>query len=428
MFGMTVKIVSILIAAVCSAAGCAQGEAPERTECGSCGDARHIAEICDAKSETARITVVVDGKKYVYDDEKITPSDFTVADEIETRRINAPLENKIELVDTYLANGADFKTALEVAFPLLVRRVNEICAAAYEPPIDAQVVYRDGKFSVANGKDGRRIDENRLYGSIYYALKYGVNETVSAAFVKIKPNIDGAELRSNLVLRGRYVTDFTTSSAARAHNVALALKKLDGKKICAGETLSFNAAVGERTEANGFKKAKVISYGKYVDGVGGGVCQASTAVYNAAIVSGLDCAANAHSICPSYCPPGLDAMISGVSDLKITNNTGKDVYISCLVKDKRAFVAVYGAPSKYTIEPQSVVTGRTEFEQTEFVDTEHKYFTDAAAGDRLLVAPGKDGVESETYLKYYENGKFIKRVKIRTDKYKSTPQITAIAP
>ncbi len=79
--------------------------------------------------------------------------------------------------------------------------------------------------------------------------------------------------------------------------------------------------------------------------------------------------------------------------------------------------------------PESEIVKTIEYERREVVDTEHKFFdSSAASGDRLVATTGKDGYESITYIKYYKDGKFVKRVKIRDNVYKSAPQITVIAP
>ncbi|MDE7463625.1 MAG: VanW family protein, partial [Clostridiales bacterium] len=289
--------------------------------------------------ETAKVTINADGKFFTYSDELITPSDFTVAEEIEKRRINYPLDQKIELVDAFIQKGASYKTALLYCFPRLEYTVDDVARYLYVAPVDAAVVYKNGKFSVSSERIGQALDEDRLYGGLYYSLKFfGGDKTVGASVVSLMPSVRAHELRQNLTLRSTYTTDFSTSTSSRAHNVETAVRKFDGISIGQGETLSFNATVGARTEENGFKTAKIIVDGKYVDGVGGGVCQASTAVYNAAIIAGLDAIANAHSICPSYCPPGLDAMISTASDLVITNNTESAVYFSVRAENGKATV------------------------------------------------------------------------------------------
>lgn len=388
------------------------------------------AETSAQAEKRASVTIIADGERFTYTDAVIEPSDFTVAEQIETRAINARLERKLDLVDTYLQKGADYKTALGVCFPLLPRTVEAVAEKLYVPPTDAEVKYKNGKFTATKEHAGERLDESKLYAGIYYCLKFtDGNKPIKASTVPIAPAVTQKALESALCPRGEYTTVYSSSTPARAHNVTLALTKFDGAAIAAGGTMSFNATVGARTKENGFKDAKIIVDGKYVDGVGGGVCQASTAVYNAALLSGLGAAANAHSICPSYCQPGLDAMISACSDLVITNTTSHTVYISVAVGAGAATVRFVGEKQDCEIVPESVVTGTVECEKIETIDSERKYFDEyATAGDRLLVAPGKDGIKSETYLKYYKNGVFYKRVKIRQNEYKPTPQIVMIAP
>lgn len=375
------------------------------------------------------LTVRYGSNTYTYEDKPIEPSDFTVIEQIAARRINAPLPSKIEYMDECVARGANYKTAVGQCFPILVRELDKIADSVFVPPTDAKTTYEHGVFSVVPEKAGRRINEEKLYASIYCAFKFSGGGEVKADISEIPPIITAEMLRAELTPRSSYTTDFTGSSEERAHNVKLALSKIDGVIIPAGETLSFNATVGERTETNGFKQAKIIVDGKYIDGTGGGVCQASTAVYNAALRAGLNCAANAHSICPSYCPAGLDAMISSVSDLLITNTTTHSVYISVKINGRTATVKIFGEKSEYKIKPESVVLNVEKFAEQEIVDSEYKYFDrSAASGNRALVTLGKDGVTSETYINVYKDGKLLKRVKVRENTYRALSQVIAIAP
>lgn len=394
-----------------------------------CYSERRVAYAYDAERR-AHIEIEADGKTFTYDDEIIVPSDFSVGEEIEKRGINLNLDGKLVLVDEYLRGGADYKTALSVCFPRLIKFIDGIADRVNIPARDSEVVYKDGEFFASNDFSGRKLDENALYLSVYYTLRYGSDEKIKASTVKVFPNIKKSELKEKLVLRGQYTTNYSSSTSMRADNIVLALSKIDGMCIEAGGVMSFNAAVGERTVENGFKTAKIISDGKYVDGVGGGVCQASTAVYNAALRSGLRCVANAHSICPAYCDPGLDAMISSVSDLVIYNNTDSPIYISARSNNRSSTVKFFGVKNEYDrIVPESEVVSTERFQEVETVDYERKFFSpDTPSGDRLLVAPGRNGFKSETYLCYYVGGVLTKRDRIRTNSYKSSPQIIAIAP
>lgn len=382
-----------------------------------------------AHEQPLSLRITAGDKTYVYSDEKIEPSDFTVAEEIETRRINASLGEKMLLVDTCLARGADHKTALRVCFPRLIMLTDCIADKMYVPAENAEVTYVKGKFQVKLERAGVKLDESKLYASLYCCIKFSGGGEVKAYTQRIDPEITSEMLTSNLKLRGRYTTDFSRSTEARAHNVKLALSKFDGAVVPSGQTLSFNGTVGPRTEKNGFRSAKIIVNGEYTDGVGGGVCQASTAVYNAALIAGMSCYANAHSICPSYCPPGLDAMISSVSDLLVTNVTNHPVYISVSVNGGKATVSFYGERNEYKIVPESVTVKTVPYETKEFNDTGRKYFDgEYVSGDRRLVSVGKEGVVSNTYLNYYASGKQVKRVHIRTNEYKTLPQVIAVAP
>ena len=377
----------------------------------------------------ASVTVTYADKQYTYTDDMIVPSDFTVAEQIEQRRINAPTEQKLEIVDDRLGKGADYKAALLYCFPRLEYFVKDLSEIVDEQPVDASVVYKNGKFSIKDERDGRVLDTRRLFAQIYYSLKYGSTDPIRATTLTVKPNVWADDIRENLVLRGEYTTEYKSSSADRAHNVAHAAGKLDGAVISPHSSLSFNSVVGERSEKNGFKTAKIIVDGKYVDGIGGGACQASTAVYNAALRAGLVCKANAHSICPSYCPPGLDAMISSMSDLVIYNNTDHDVFVSVSSAGKSTTVKFFGEPTEYVTEPESVVIKTIDPENKEFTDAERKYFdSDSVAGDRLTISRGVAGYECETYINRYRNGNLVSREKIRENSYKPSPQITAVAP
>ena len=184
-------------------------------------------------------------------------------------------------------------------------------------------------------------------------------------------------------------------NAPRAHNIALAAEKLNGTVLEAGEILSFNKRVGPRTAKNGFQVAPIIKAGEYVPGLGGGVCQASTTVYNAALLAGMQIVEyHPHSLSVGYVEPSFDAMVSGKNaDLRFINGTAFPVYMICDVKNGKITVSLYGKKSAYTYRRESVVTGMLPPPEPEY-----------AEGENAKLRDPKQGLTSCGYLVKYKNG------------------------
>lgn len=385
---------------------------------------------------TAYIELYYGNEIFVYRDEYIEPSNHLVAEEIFERRINAPLESKLELIRRKLRNGADYKSAMLTCFPLLQNTVDGVIKTLNREPQDSEIRFDPSvkpMFTISRERAGVKVLEDRLYMDIYFAL-------IMSPSIKIKVPIEKPTaqitVRDNIVLtnlRAKYSTDFSSSTDERKHNISLALSKINGAIIGGGETLSFNDTVGRRTAQNGFLEAKIIKGGKYVPGIGGGVCQVSTTLYNAALLSDLQIVdVNRHSLQSSYELPSFDAMVnSGSSDLKICNAGERPVFIKAYSDGGRAYVEIYGSKLPYTIKRKSEVTftGETP-EYDEVVDESLQYFeVGTESGTRKAVSYSHPEVHSNGYLLYYDNyGKLLETKLIRTDKYNSVKGLIAIAP
>ncbi len=220
-----------------------------------------------------------------------------------------------------------------------------------------------------------------------------------------------------------YATDYSSSSASRKHNIALAVKSVDGYVLGVGEEFSFNNVVGARTEENGYKKAKIIVKGKFTDGVGGGVCQVSTTLYNAVLRAGL-CVkeAHSHSLPVGYVKPSFDAMVSGGTDLKFINDTPYPVHITGTADGLRIRFTVYGFPTITDGE-------KREFRSVKVRDVTTSEYEDVVDADgelkegeeyRIIKEP-LSGLVSEGYLDIYYRGELVESVRIRRDYY--APQV-----
>jgi vancomycin resistance protein YoaR len=148
----------------------------------------------------------------------------------------------------------------------------------------------------------------------------------------------------------------------RIHNVQLVSHLVDGHVIAPGETFSFNGATGERSEDKGFLEAPVIINGELKTGLGGGVCQVSTTVFNAAYEAGLPIVSRTnHALYISHYPQGRDATVNYPdTDLKFTNDTGHWLLLRTWVGPSSLTVALYGTPVHRRIVSETsplVVTG-----------------------------------------------------------------------
>lgn len=286
---------------------------------------------------------------------------------------------------------------------------------------DAEVTFSSDGFAYSKHQNGVKIDCKKLFDLMIKSCGKHVEISLPLAVDKAV-TID--ELKQNTVQKGSFTTAFYQSGTNRSYNIALATKALNGITIAPNEQFSFNDVVGERTEANGYKNAKVILDGSYTDGVGGGVCQVSTTLYNALLLAGFIPKACQHSLVSSYVKAGFDAMVAyGTSDLTFVNNTSHNVYIRGKVNGKTVTFTVYGEPNEYDIVCENVEE-RQPFEVKEIVDKQ-KYPELIYLDDTKVIVNGSDGVKSKSYVKYYKDGKLVQTRLIRSNNYKRVDKVIA---
>jgi vancomycin resistance protein YoaR len=127
-----------------------------------------------------------------------------------------------------------------------------------------------------------------------------------------------------------YTTTFNAGDVPRVHNISLIAAAVHGSLVRPGQVFSMNAATGQRTAAKGYRTAHVIQNGEIVDGLGGGVCQAGTTMFNAAFFAGLPVPERRnHSLHISHYPMGRDATLNWpTTDLKWRNDSPYGIYIT----------------------------------------------------------------------------------------------------
>jgi len=233
---------------------------------------------------------------------------------------------------------------------------------------------------------------------------------------------------NELVERARFITDYSKSTAERKHNILLASKFIDKTLLCVGEEFSFNHVVGRRTENRGFKSAKIIVNGEFVDGVGGGVCQVSTTLYNAVILAGL-CVLeyHPHSLQVGYVPPSRDAMVnSSGADLRFVNNTDSPLFLRAQADGNNLVISVWGRAMRESFSVESAITGKNAIPQPIITVDDKGEYPDLLDGQKKVLRYAKQGIRSESYLVKRVDGKVVERIRLRKDSYASIGEIVVI--
>ncbi len=205
-----------------------------------------------------------------------------------------------------------------------------------------------------------------------------------------------------------FSTWYSQNDGGRCANISLAAQFINGVTLQPYGEFSFNKRVGQRTKEAGFRDAKIIFKGEFIQGVGGGVCQVSTTLYNAALLAGMTVTEfHPHSLPVSYVPPSRDAMVSSGADLVFTNPYSFPVRIKATAEGDSVTVRFYGNKKGAQYKIVSVVTG--EIPPPAPLEKEEK--------EGVFPREGRKGLKSEAYLEGYQKGVLISRKLLRADAY-----------
>ncbi len=301
------------------------------------------------------------------------------------------VEEKIKIAKKIYSMGFDKKTILNYIYPNIDVQIDKIAENVYIKPVNAGIKsLKNCKIEYFYEKNGVKIDKNKIYSAIFDNLVNG--EICNLEFEQIIPTVKYEDIKGKYFVCGEFKTYFNTENEERTQNIKKAVSSINGVLLKSGEVFSFNDCTGVRNEENGYKQAKIISNGKYTEGFGGGVCQVSSTLYNAALLSDLEIKeVHGHSIKSAYIKPGFDAMVNyGSADLKFKNNLSNDVLICACVNGNECRVCIYATEQKYKIKER--------FEIDESEDQENK-------------------IKTSSYLDYYVDDVLMKTTKIRENNY-----------
>ena len=224
-------------------------------------------------------------------------------------------------------------------------------------------------------------------------------------------------------LLGDFSTTYSTRNSNRSTNIRLASEKINGTVILPGETFSYNQTVGKRTAAAGFKSAAVYSNGEVTTGIGGGICQVSTTLYNAVLLSNLEIVERYnHGFQPGYVKSGTDATVSwGGPDFKFKNNRNYPIKIICSGSGGRIIIQIFGL---YT-DPEYEVVIQAYVTQTISYKTVYKNDSSLTKGETKVIENGSNGCKTATYKILKLNGEVVSKELISKDTYNPHNKIVA---
>lgn len=294
-------------------------------------------------------------------------------------------------------------------------------AKAAGHPVPARVTVAGGQLIRHPEVTGYSLDPSGLVAGVAAALKSG--GPVRLPVVEASKHVPDAALNQITDVVSQFSTRFSAGNRPRAWNIRLASSIIDGVVLMPGDRFSFNGVVGRRTKAKGFREAGVYINGQHDTGIGGGICQVSTTLFNAALFADLKIRRRSnHSLPVPYVPLGRDATVDyGNLDLAFDNTYSTPIAIVSHYVPGRLTFEILGKKDP-SLKVKVIQTGlRTWDVQTETIQDPH-----LARGRRRVVKQAEPGRSVRTIRIVYRDGKEVGRETIGRSTYGGGTRVVAI--
>lgn len=318
--------------------------------------------------------------------------------------------------------------ALDIGFEQerLTQRVKEMTAKVTREPQDAVFkINSDDSVTVMPAEDGTSVDIEKLTADITDIISSGKDGEVLLSLIKVEPTRSTASMQAMGVngFLGGFTTWFDSSKAGRSYNVSVAARALDELLVPPGQEVSFNEVVGPRSTEAGYKTAPEIVNNELVDGIGGGVCQVSTTLYNSVLMADLDVVERVnHSLPVSYIPIGRDAtVVDNAIDFIFRNNTDSYLYFKSIIGNGSLTINIYGnSQFKKDVVINSWVT--------QVIEPNVVYETDPnlPKGEEIVKREGAKGFKAAAVRVIMKDGVVLKRETLPSSDYSPVNKVVAV--
>lgn len=234
--------------------------------------------------------------------------------------------------------------------PQLLEKVFEEIREQVDVKMKNAKIRIDREIVITPGVVGKTVDMQELARRTKSSLQKKRPDIIEVPILEEKPTITYQYLKQIDGVVGEYSTVFNYNIYNRAHNIQLAAKNIDGTLLHPGESFSFNEKNGNIRADGGFRRAPVIVNKRLQEGIGGGVCQVSSTLYNSVLHANLKVTErHQHSLPSGYVPPGRDATVYGnIADFCFENDKDYPVYIKSYTLGNRVYILIYGNTGKKT--------------------------------------------------------------------------------
>ena len=321
---------------------------------------------------------------------------------------------------------AYFSTQISFDIADVQALAQSIAAQINREPINAVIQefnFNSKEFKVTQDVPGRSLQAGDIAAAIKHALEsrqYDANLTLQSA--TILPRVSSVALQNSFTKLSSFSTK-TDSNEDRNNNIALAAQYISNKTIMPGEVFSFNEATGQRTIQKGFRGAPAILGGVLIDDVGGGVCQVSSTLFNAAAIAGMSIVERAPHAWPvSYLDSGLDATVNWPNlDFKFRNDKETPVFVIAYYKNRSVNVEFYGMLSAAgeSIKLESNLISATDPPDDPIMQPNPSL----PLGTTQELKKARTGYVVDTYRVFLRDGQEFRREKLFTSNYRMVQQV-----
>ena len=402
-------------------------------------EARAVLSDTHATLEDAfSVTVAIGNKTWTFDPSNV-PASRNLGNVLEKayaigrqnttdiqQTMRTPFRERADAAVALRQSGVNLTTIATYDHEAVKAIVAEIAAYVTREPVNAQIQsfdYNTRTFTFTESQPGVTIDQDALYQQVTQALdRWEKGVTITVPPLITEAEVTTAQMMERFTLIAAYTTK-TTNESNRNTNIRLACEAINGTALMPGEEFSFNAATGQRTTAKGYKSAGAIAAGQSIEEVGGGICQVSSTLFNAAARANLAITSRSPHAWPStYVNMGEDATVNWPNlDFKFKNNTNSPIFVITYYKDRQMSAEIWGMSlgEGVHIDLESTIV------QTNYPPAEPKYVynPEIEYGLSETTVKQRTGYVVETYKVWYKDGVETSRELMHKSTYKPYQQV-----